>query len=200
MVEIEMIIKPTVLDTLLGRASSWLHTRPELSSAQFQQLLWPHKDHLYNFIVKSLYYSEDAQDVYQETVLRAFKYRSSFNQARRDSFKTWLFAIAANQIKRYFKDHHEEQARAQQTPLEQLPLEAQGHSYAQQLMETVYEIAQELKDHQRRVFFLFYDEHFSIKEIVHITGLKEGNIKFILNQTREKIKARLRQHEHRKDS
>jgi len=46
-----------------------------------------------------------------------------------------------------------------------------------------------LKPRQREVFFLFYDQGFSIQEIARITGLREGNVKFILNRARTAIKS-----------
>jgi RNA polymerase sigma factor (sigma-70 family) len=64
------------------------------------------------------------------------------------------------------------------------------------LVRDIYEVALQLAPRQREVFFLFYDQQFSMKEIVEITGLKEGNIKFILNQARGKIKQKLSRDSH----
>jgi DNA-directed RNA polymerase specialized sigma24 family protein len=46
-----------------------------------------------------------------------------------------------------------------------------------------------LKPKYKEVFFLFYDGGFSISEIAGITGLKAGNIKFILNKAREAVRS-----------
>lgn len=163
-------------------------TREErVSDETFLRLLNPVKENLYNFIYKALSYSEDANDVYQETVLRAFKYRSSFDPNA--SFKTWIFTIANNEIKGHFNKN------------KKFPgtycLELEDHLDStcdcedEKLVYDIYEVAQQLPPQQQRVFFLFYDYQFSLKEINIITGLKEGNIKFILNRAREKIKEKL---------
>lgn len=58
-------------------------------------------------------------------------------------------------------------------------------------VQDVYDVAESLDPKKRQVFFLFYYNRFSINEIKEITGIKEGNIKFILNQCREEIKSKL---------
>ncbi|MCP4147533.1 MAG: sigma-70 family RNA polymerase sigma factor [bacterium] len=161
----------------------------EISSDEFQHMLTPLKENLYNFIFKALFFSEEADDVYQEALLRAFKYRNSFNKNK--SFKTWLFSIANNEIKRYFNKTN---AAAGVELKEHVNLPKDGthqNEHQKELVQTIYRVAGELNDKQRRVFFLFYDHGFSVKEIAGITGLKEGNIKVTLNHSREKIKEKL---------
>lgn len=168
-----------------NRAESTTHKG--IDEAAFKQMLGPVKENLYNFIYKALNFSEDADDVYQEAVLRAFKYRNSYNRSH--SFKTWLFTIAHNEVKRYFNKHKKN--RVDTVLEEHLYINDEGVN--DQLVRVVYDTAQLLEPKQRRVFFLFYDQGFSIREISGITGLKEGNIKFILNQSREKIKEKLKE-------
>jgi RNA polymerase sigma-70 factor (ECF subfamily) len=153
----------------------------------FQFLLNPIKENLYNFIYKALNFCEDANDIYQETILRAFKYRKSYD--KQNPFKTWLFTIAHNEIKRYFNKHKKLPGKVGLD--EHADMIDDPGSDNQALVRDIYEVAQQLTPNQRRVFFLFYDQQFSIQEISEITGLKQGNIKFILNQSREKIKQKL---------
>ncbi len=194
MIEIEMTMKPDIAGNVLQRAASFFKPKETLSGRRFQQLLEPLKEHLSNFIFHGMNFSQDADDVFQETVLRAFKYRTGFDVRRIDSFKTWLFSIADNQIKAYYNAHGK-QALDETCNLDtQSALEASDPK-EKQLIRDIYEVAMSLNSNQRNVFFLFYDHHFSIKEIAGITGLKEGNIKFILNQCRETIKVKLSEHQ-----
>ncbi len=180
-----------------------------LSVAAFREMLEPVKQHLYNFIFKSLGFSEDAEDVFQETVLRALKYLSSFQPHR--SFKTWIFTIAHNQVKSYYKKNTKRQESSHLSPfLEDQPgdtlslvptaldeknnnlMKGAGPQLQEKdLITDIYEVATSLEPSHRKTFFLFYDQGFTIREIAGITGLKEGNIKFILNRSREKIKQKL---------
>ena len=186
MIEIEMAMKPDYIGAAIKKAALFFRREDAspISAETFLQLLQPLKENLYNFIFKSLNFSEDADDVFQETVLRAFKYKSSFN--RKNPFKTWLFTIAHNEIKRYFN----KKKKMQSTNIIR-EAEAVIDAGCERMVGDIYEVARQLAPNQRRVFFLFYDQRFSIREINEITGLKEGNIKFILNRSREKIKQKL---------
>jgi RNA polymerase sigma-70 factor (ECF subfamily) len=156
-------------------------------------MLSPVKKNLYNFIFKALNFSEDADDVFQETVLRAFKYINSYK--KKHSFKTWLFTIAHNEVKRYYRKNKDKTGNRVPGTLgvDDFADEiiADNESGEIELIRDIYEIAAELNPKQRNVFFLFYNNKFSIKEIGEITGLKEGNIKFILNRCREIIREKL---------
>lgn len=147
----------------------------------FWELVSPHKQKLYNFIQKSLTFSEETDDVFQETVLRAFKYFRSYKKEK--SFNTWLYTIAHNEIKRHYK-----RARKHASITDMDRLKAPEENVSHELVKEVYSFAESLKPKQREVFFLFYYRGFTVSEVSHITGLREGNIKFILNQARSSIK------------
>jgi RNA polymerase sigma-70 factor (ECF subfamily) len=151
------------------------------SAALFWEYLAPVNRMVYNFILKSVSFSQDADDVFQESVLKAFRYFRTFR--RNAKFETWLFSIAHNQVRNHFK-------KASKTPV---PLEAvlpasPDTSRQRDLVREVYRFAETLDPRQREVFFLFYDSGFSIREISDITGLREGNIKFILHQARRNLR------------
>jgi RNA polymerase sigma-70 factor (ECF subfamily) len=191
MIEIEMRMKPDILGHVIGKAAALLKPAETLTAERFQQFLNPLKQNLYNFISKALNFSQDADDVYQETVLRAFKYRHSFKPEKGASFKTWLFTVAHNEIKKYFNTHKKKTAAVNLEDHPEFSADTAGDEHQRRMVRDIYETAQELNPRWRKVFFLFYDQRFSIKEIETITGLKEGNIKYILNQAREKIKEKI---------
>jgi RNA polymerase sigma-70 factor (ECF subfamily) len=155
----------------------------ELSTdtATFWKLAGPHKQKLYNFICKSLSFSEEADDVFQETLLRGLKYFGSYKKEK--DFSAWLFTIAHNEVKRHFKNvqHH--------NPLPLVErLIALDKNVREDLVQEVYRFAGGLKPKHKEIFFLFYDSGFSITEISRITGVREGNVKFILNQVRHALR------------
>ncbi len=59
---------------------------------------------LYGYLYKSLGAAQDAEDICQETFLRAFKSLPSFQG--KASFKNWLFQIAKNIIADHWKAHY----------------------------------------------------------------------------------------------
>lgn len=150
----------------------------------FWELAGPHRQKLYNFIRKSLSFSEEADDVYQETLLRGLKYIRSYDEKKR--FSTWLFAIAYNEVKKHLKNSR----RGSLLPL------AEKHAVHNEqarpaLVREVYRFAEGLKPKHKEIFFLFYDSGFGIAEIARITGVREGNVKFILNRVRNILRERL---------
>ena len=144
---------------------------------QFWELAAPHKQKLYNFIHKSLSFSEEADDVYQETLLRGLKYLGSYDDEK--PFSTWLFAIAHNEIKK----HRKRARQGDPLPLAE-NLVIHGEPARPDLIWEVHRYAQALKPKHKEIFFLFYDSGFSIAEISRITGVGDGNVKFILNRAR----------------
>ena len=149
----------------------------------FLGYLLPVKKHLYNFIRKSLNFSTEADDVFQETLLKGFRYFHSFNRSQ--SFKTWIFTIAHNLVKDAFT------AKSKVKP--PLSLEEAGEIaiVEDDGVREIYAIAAALTPRQREVFFLYYYNEFKISEIMEITGLSRANIKFILHQARKSIKKTL---------
>ncbi|MBN2345790.1 MAG: sigma-70 family RNA polymerase sigma factor [Candidatus Aminicenantes bacterium] len=165
------LVRDKWLSLLKGRA---------IARDEFARLAQPFKRPLYNLVAKSLNFSEDAEDVYQEVMMRGFKYLHSLRD--RESFRQWIFSIAHNEIKRYYR----RRGRDSSTPFDEaLAVPPAGNP---QLVGEIYRIASRLKPSQREVFFLFYQSEFSIREIHEITGLGEGNVKYILNQARNRIR------------
>lgn len=148
----------------------------------FLDYLLPIKKPLYNFVRKALNFSAEADDVFQETLLKGFRYFYSFDQ--RKNFKTWMFTIAHNLIKDTF-------ITQPQNPV--VSLEEAGEIAAvvgviTEDIREIYAVAQKLPLRHREVFFLYYYNEFKISEIVEIVGLSRANIKYILYQARKTIK------------
>ena len=153
----------------------------KVESSSFWDLVVPHKHKLYNFINKSLSYSSSADDIYQETLLRGLRYFKSFKKDM--NISTWLFKIAHHEIKKHWK------RQGRQIPLRyEERIAVKDETVDQVLVREIYQQANMLKPKHKEVFFLYYDVGFNISEIAKITGLKSGNIKFILNKTREAIR------------
>ena len=154
------------------------------SQTAFWGLIEPVKLRLYNFIFKSLNFSTDADDIYQETVLRAFQYFASFRKDK--DFRAWIFSIAHNEIKSHFRRTRKQTATHSIDALTASQNESTGA-----LVREIFQFAARLKPKERQVFFLYYESGFSTPEISGITGLKEGYIKLLLSQARNRLKEAL---------
>ncbi len=167
-----------------GERAAALSADPEV----FWELAGPHKQKLFNFVRKSLSFSDSADDVFQETLLRGLRYFGSYDKERK--FDTWLFAIAHNEVRKHAKAAR----RFDPLPLDEGLVIADERA-DRALVREVYRMAGNLEPKPREIFFLFYDSGFSIAEISKITGVREGNVKFILNRARNTLKALLGGHD-----
>ena len=146
----------------------------------FIELLSPVRQPLYNFVVKSINFSTQGDDLFQDVLLKAYRYFNSYDRNR--SFKSWIFTIAHNLI----KDHYQKK-----NPLivsEDRYETVMSEPYPRDKVIEIYHVAERLKSRQREIFFLYYDHEFKVSEISDITGLTRTNIKFILSQARRAIK------------
>jgi RNA polymerase sigma-70 factor (ECF subfamily) len=146
----------------------------------FLARLSPHKEKLYNFILKSANYSPDADDLFQDTVLKAFQYYSSYDKDK--AFKPWIFRIASNTIRDYFRLRHPA------LPIERINIPDRTDRRTQQDIREIYRLAGRLKPKHKLVFFLYYYNDFSVSEISDVTGLSVFSVKFILSQSRKAVK------------
>ena len=153
---------------------------------KFVQLLQPVKKHLYNFINKSLNFADETDDIFQDTVMKGFRYFYSYDPGK--PFKTWIFTVAHNRIKDFYRKNRTTQALDDRisADLESVDIQAR--------VIEIYEAVKKLKPHHREIFYLYYYNEFKIAEIAKVTGKSQANVKFILNQSRKKIRGILEVH------
>jgi RNA polymerase sigma-70 factor (ECF subfamily) len=153
----------------------------------FLSLLLPVKKNLYNFVRKSLAYTPEADDIFQEALLKGFRYFYSFDRDK--SFKTWIFTIAHNLVKDRFM-FLQKNPSVSLDDVGEIAGDKGPVSISEEARE-VYAVAGELPPRSREVFFLYYYNEFRVAEIVEITGLSRALVKFILHQARSAIKKRM---------
>lgn len=155
----------------------------------FLELLLPVQKNLYNFIRKTMSGAPEADDLFQDTLIKGFRYFRSYDRGR--SFKTWLFTIAHNLMKDYFV---KEQKR-KWSPLEDAAVTEMAENgtpgRVHREVDEIYTVARQLPPRRREVFFLYYYNGFSVPEIAGITGLSRANIKFILHRARRAVKDKM---------
>ncbi len=170
-----------IMATIMGKGEERLCDQ---EADPFWNFLAGHEKKLFNFLRRALDFSEDSADLYQEVVLRAWRYFPSFDRER--SFPAWLFAIAHNEVKK----HYNRRRDARVVPLERLAGDPAAPAPDPDAA-LVLDVAGRLPDRQREVFFLFYCDRFTVAEVSGICGLSQGNVKFILNRCRRAVRKAL---------
>nr|WP_301107664.1 RNA polymerase sigma factor [Sporosarcina sp.] len=133
---------------------------------------------------------QQAEDLTQETFLKAYKNHHSFEN--RSSVKTWLFSIAYNVTQDHFRKKHPLQYYLGLTMSEKdyrpLPEQiAAMHDQTEQLYRTI----QQLKPSYRHVIILRKLKEFSTAETADILRWSESKVKMTLKRALTELKAEL---------
>jgi RNA polymerase sigma-70 factor (ECF subfamily) len=154
---------------------------------------------LYNFIFRFVGDRETAEDIVQETFLRAFRKRKEYRAIA--NFSTWLFTIAGNLAKselrrrkrwRLFSlDRDEESETGIDLPDESLRPDrvAESSMADDQIQEAIVS----LPENYRQVILLRDVEGMAYQEIAEIIDCPVGTVKSRVNRARLKLQQKLRQ-------
>jgi RNA polymerase sigma-70 factor (ECF subfamily) len=156
------------------------------SSAAFSQLVGMHVDRLYRYLRLRTRTHQDAEDLVQETFLRAYGSIARFQPDKR--FSTWLFTIAT----RLAVDHH----RARRTGVDVETLDPPDDRASDPHQAVVrqeqrdwlwLQARQALPGSQFAVLWLRYAEDMPVKEIAAIVGKTRIHVKVLLHRARRKL-------------
>lgn len=176
--------------------------------AAFEQLVEKYQDRIYNYVVRMVQDPAEAQDVAQETFVRAYQALPEFRGA--SSFQTWLYRIASNlsidaarsRKRRGWNtvsinepiDSDDDSELGRDLPDENTRTPAQELE-SSEMREQVWEAIAELSDKLRPVIILYDLQGSSYQEVADILGCPLGTVKSRLfnarNQLRDKLKKRL---------
>jgi len=133
--------------------------------------------------------TEDAQDVYQEALLAAYRALPRF---RMDSqFSTWLYRIALNQALRF------RSRRGRQPPPEEWWPEQADHPTPEDLTlrgefhRRLHQALGGLSAQERLAFVLCHHQGFKIEEAAELMACSVGSVKSYLFRGREKLRRQL---------
>lgn len=155
--------------------------------------LWEeHRGRIYNLGLRLCRNPECAQDLLQETFLRAFRNWHQFEG--RSSPATWLFTIAMRTCKRVRRRHQgfptEPLAGLLRTWAEEIPdvsCEEDGplaEVLRQETHERIYHAMGSLRIDFRVTLILKYLADFSVAEVAQVLGIKEATVKTRIHRGR----------------
>ena len=159
----------------------------------FAYLINKYKDMAYTLAIKVVKNHEDAEEVAQDSFLKAYEKLSSFKG--NSKFSTWLYTIvyrnsitkirkkkvATSDIDDYVMDNYSEGSEFPQ-------LEAIKNGEQQKY---VREAIDRLPEKDALLITLFYMNESSVEEIEQITNLTQSNIKVKLFRARKKLNTEL---------
>lgn len=160
---------------------------PSSREAGYRALVHAYQKRIYGVIRKMVIVHEDADDVTQNTFIKAFRNIHKFQS--NSTLFTWLYRIATNESlnflekrKRRFFFPIEDYQEVLQNYLSSSPL-VDGEFIERKLQRALLK----LPDKQRLVFNLRYFEDLPYEEISHITGTSVGALKASYHHAVKKI-------------
>ncbi|ACB59651.1 RNA polymerase, sigma-24 subunit, ECF subfamily [Exiguobacterium sibiricum 255-15] len=148
--------------------------------AAFEQLILLHNEQLYRTAYVYVKNEQDALDVVQETVYKAF---ISIGQVKEPKyFVTWLTKILIRNCYRVLN-----QQTAVADLIEQIPVKESSREEHLDLIDALSHLRKEYRD----VLVLFYFHDVPMKEIASFIGITLNTVKTYLRRGREELKKQL---------
>jgi RNA polymerase sigma-70 factor (ECF subfamily) len=150
----------------------------------FAALVGQFQERIYNFLLKMTGRSHDAEDLTQETFLKAWQGIGRFDPQH--SFSSWLFTIAKRTALNHFR------SRRPVAELEEAPEPTDDSDPSALLAQheenrELWSLARTLKPNQYQVLWLRYAEGFSVEETARIMGLLPIHTRVLLHRGRNQL-------------
>lgn len=149
--------------------------------------------HVFRFAVYLVRDHHMAQDVAQDTLLRAWKHRQRLSSL--DCPRTWLLRIAVNVAKDYQRKRGRMASKTKPLPEElagDLP-EPWFGMVQQEHCADLRDVILKLTERERGVLYLSAFENLSHGQIAEVLSLSPGAVKVALSRARKSLRQRLRQ-------
>ena len=175
-----------------------------LGAWDFEKGDLPYLDSLYNAAYRMARNAQDAEDLVQETYLKAYKYYDKFREGT--NLKAWLFKILKNTFINSYRKKKSRPPQADFAALEgsfesvisdespQQTKDPEEELLEQVLDEDVQRALQELSEDYRMVILLADLEGFAYKEIAEILDIPVGTVMSRLYRARRQLEDTLLQY------
>lgn len=160
--------------------------KPNRGRSEFEALTLEHMDALYGAALRLTRSPKDAEDLVQDTFLKAFRFFDSFEKGT--NIKAWLFKIQTNTFINKYRRKVKEREVAE-TPPEDVVLDRfvsseqvralqdpEGDFFGKLLSDEVVEALDQVPVDFRMVVILADIQGFSYKEIAEIVGCPVGTV------------------------
>jgi RNA polymerase sigma-70 factor (ECF subfamily) len=151
----------------------------------YAMLVEEYKSPIYNLAYRMTGNSEDANDLTQETFIRAYQYLWRYDTSRK--FFTWLYTLALNLIRTHFKKNKYEKSSEE---LSAHLLTDKNLSPETKLMETqdISVCLLRLEYESRALLIMKFNQGLTFEEISQITGKSLSAVKMSFYRGVEKLK------------
>lgn len=154
----------------------------------YEYFLDKYSQQVFILIIRIVENQEDAEELTQDTFLKAFEHLSSFKAE--SSFSTWIYRIAYNTAISATRKRKQELIVMDSAMLMNISDQQIDDALNDESEERVGKLNKAIKKldaEERALISLFYNEEKTIGEIALILGLTESNAKVKLHRIRKKL-------------
>jgi len=161
----------------------------------FRLLVERHSRGIYRLAYRMTGKPEDAEDVVQETFVRAYRQLGRFES--RSNFATWLYRIGFNCSIDYMRARPHRESYEPNETLDRMTRQTNGPSiddvvYAGEIGERVQDALKDLSPQERAAFLMRHYQGCSIDEICGTLGLKTNAAKHSIFRAVKKMRSALK--------
>lgn len=154
---------------------------------QFEQIYHQHYTNIYHYIKNHTDTQQDAEELTQDVFTACYHHYDHFDETK-SSVKTWIFVIAKNKLKNYYRakketislDDEENPVDIAQDYLEESVLLNEKVRYIKAALSR-------LNDREQLIVKEKYFHNRKSEEIAQIAGTTSGNVRIILKRALEKM-------------
>lgn len=165
----------------------------------FEREALPHMDALYNFALRMTSDPDDADDLVQETYLKAYRFFDKFEKGT--NCKAWLFRILKNSFINMYRRNAKQPAKVDYDEVEEYyhlirdasadPNDLQERLFSNLLDDDVTRALDALPEEFRTVVILCDIEGFTYEEIAEFVECPIGTVRSRLHRGRKLLRAQL---------
>lgn len=175
-------------------------TREEVAKQDdFQDEIVPHLDAMYNFALRLTSDPNDAEDLVQDTIVKAYRFFSSYEKGT--NAKAWLFRILKNS---YINNYRKRSKQPSQVDYDEIATfyetirsdrtdttDLESQMFRQLVDDDISNALEKLPEDFRTVVLLCDVESFTYEEISNMLDVPIGTIRSRLHRGRNLLKAEL---------
>lgn len=175
-------------------------TKKEIrKQSDFNEEIIPHLDALYNFGLRLTSDPNDAEDLVQDTIVKAYRFFSSYEKGT--NAKAWLFRILKNS---YINNYRRKSKKPQQVDYDEVATfyetiraertdtsDLEDTMYRELIDDDITKALDQIPEDFRTVVLLCDVEDFTYEEIANMLDVPIGTIRSRLHRGRNLLKAQL---------
>ncbi|MEX0944553.1 MAG: sigma-70 family RNA polymerase sigma factor [Balneolaceae bacterium] len=175
-------------------------TKKEISKQQdFNEEILPHLDSLYNFGLRLTSEPNDAEDLVQDTIVKAYRFFSSYEKGT--NAKAWLFRILKNS---YINNYRRKSKKPQEVDYDEVSMfyesiraertessDLEDKMFRELIDDELSNALDSIPEDFRTVVLLCDVEDFTYEEIANMLDVPIGTIRSRLHRGRNLLKSQL---------